>query len=76
MFAVFVCPITWALATCPIHAAIALDVRLALSLLNAIVERILGKRDLEPHCSSMCATAASKELDKVTPTYGGREITT
>ncbi|CAF0806009.1 unnamed protein product [Adineta steineri] len=31
----------------------------------------LCKKDFEQHCSDMCITYNSTELDKVTPTYGG-----
>jgi hypothetical protein len=33
---------------------------------------ILGKKDLEQHCPDMSGTYNSTELDKVTPTYGGK----
>ena len=73
MFAIFVCPTMWALATCPIHALIALDVSLVLSVHHTTFVSTQGTRNLEPHCKSMCATAGAKELDKITPTYGGRK---
>jgi len=33
---------------------------------------VLGKKNLEQHCPDMSATQNSTELDKVTPTYGGK----
>jgi len=32
----------------------------------------IGKKHLEQHCPDMCGTYNSTELDKVTPTYGGK----
>jgi D-arabinose 1-dehydrogenase-like Zn-dependent alcohol dehydrogenase len=32
----------------------------------------VGKKHLEQHCSDTCYTYNSTELDKVTPTYGGK----
>jgi hypothetical protein len=32
----------------------------------------LGKKDLEQHCADTCYTYTSTELDKVTPTFGGK----
>jgi len=33
---------------------------------------VLGKKNLEQHCPDMSGTYNSTELDKVTPTYGGK----
>jgi hypothetical protein len=33
---------------------------------------ILGKKNLEQHCPDASYTYNSTELDKVTPTYGGK----
>src|ERR1700733_8784614 len=35
---------------------------------------ILGKKNLEQHCPDMCLTYNGTEMDKVTPTYGGKHL--
>ncbi len=34
----------------------------------------IGKQDIEQYCPDMCGTYNSTELDKVTPTYGGKTL--
>ncbi len=55
-----------------IHVSIAIHVRIFIFSKLLILEIILGKKNAEQHCPDMSGTYNSTELDKVTPTYGGK----